>query len=41
MNIFLKAQIDVATSTLHWFAQIGDEFTSLDDGGGGMGEMNG
>lgn len=29
-------QIELATSTLHWFAQIGDEFTSIDDDGGGM-----
>lgn len=27
-----QAQIDLATSTLHWFAQIGDEFTSCGDG---------
>lgn len=31
----LTAQIDLATSTLHWFAQIGDDFTSIDDDGGG------
>lgn len=33
--MLLTAQIDLTTSTLHWFAQIGDDFTSIGDDGGG------
>lgn len=33
--MLFTAHIDLATSTLHWFAQIGDDFTGIDDDGGG------